>query len=35
MPGAVYFTFGQAFDMPGTKLPDVLSAEGTLLDLSP
>jgi len=35
LPGAVYFTFGQAFDMPGTKLPDVLGAEGTLLDLSP
>jgi hypothetical protein len=34
LPGAVYFTFGQAFDMPTTKLPEILSAEGTLLDLS-
>jgi hypothetical protein len=34
LPGAIYFTFGQAFDVPRLKLPQILGAETTLLDLS-
>lgn len=34
LPGGVYFTFGQAFDMPRTKLPEVLGAETTLLEVA-
>lgn len=34
LPGAVFFTFGQAFDMPKVKLPEILGAETTLLDLA-
>jgi hypothetical protein len=33
-PGGIYFTFGQAFDMPRVKLPEILGTEGTLLELS-
>lgn len=33
LPGAVYFTFGQAFDMPGVRLPTILGAETSLLEL--
>ncbi len=33
-PGGVYFTFGQAFDMPQVKLPGLLGAETTLLELA-
>ena len=32
LPGGVYFTFGQAFDFPQIKLPQILGFEGTLLD---
>ncbi len=35
LPGSVYVTFGQAFDMPNLKLPEILSSEATLLDLPP
>lgn len=31
LPGAVYFTFGQAFEMPGTRLPGLFGAETSLL----
>jgi hypothetical protein len=34
LPGGVFFTFGQAFDVPKVKLPEILGAETTLLDLS-
>jgi len=34
LPGGVFFTFGQAFDVPNTKLPEILASEGTVLDLS-
>jgi hypothetical protein len=34
LPGAAYFTFGQAFDLPKLKLPEILGAETTLLDLA-
>lgn len=34
LPGGVYFTFGQAFDMPNTRLPEILAPEGTLVDLT-
>lgn len=34
LPGAIYFTFGQAFDLPQLKLPEILGAETTLLELS-
>ncbi len=34
LPGAVYFTFGQAFDVPKVKLPEVLGSETTLLDVA-
>lgn len=34
LPGSVYFTFGQAFDLPKLKLPEILGAETTLLDLA-
>lgn len=34
LPGALFFTFGQAFDLPKLKLPEVLGAETTLLDLA-
>jgi hypothetical protein len=33
-PGGFFFTFGQAFDMPSMKLPQVLGAETTLLELA-
>jgi len=35
LPGSVYFTFGQAFDMPKVKLPQILGSETTLLEQSP
>jgi Omp85 superfamily domain len=35
LPGAIYFTFGQAFDVPRLKLPQILGSETTVLDLSP
>jgi hypothetical protein len=31
LPGAVYFAFGQAFEMPGTRLPSMFGAETSLL----
>jgi hypothetical protein len=34
LPGAIYFTFGQAFDLPKLKLPEILGAETTLLELA-
>jgi hypothetical protein len=34
LPGALFFTFGQAFDLPKLKLPEILGAETTLLDLA-
>ena len=34
LPGGVFFTFGQAFDLPKMKLPEILGAETTLLDLA-
>lgn len=34
LPGGVYFTFGQAFDMPLVKTPEILGAGTTLLELS-
>jgi hypothetical protein len=34
LPGGIFFTFGQAFDLPGLKLPEILGAETTLLDLA-
>jgi hypothetical protein len=34
LPGGIFFTFGQAFDVPKVKLPEILGAETTLLDLS-
>jgi hypothetical protein len=33
-PGGFFFTFGQAFDLPYMKLPQVLGAETTLLELA-
>jgi len=33
LPGGVYFTFGQAFDMPQIKLPEILGADTSLLEL--
>lgn len=35
LPGAVYFTFGQAFDTPRVKLPEILGSETTLLEVAP
>lgn len=35
LPGGVYIGFGQAFDMPNLKLPEILAGETTLLELSP
>ena len=32
LPGGVYFTFGQAFDMPGMRLPTILGAETSLVE---
>jgi hypothetical protein len=32
LPGGVYFTFGQAFDLPKIKLPEILGAEASLLE---
>jgi hypothetical protein len=32
LPGGVYFTFGQAFDLPKIKLPEILGAETSLLE---
>ena len=32
LPGGVYFTFGQAFDMPYAKQAQLLSSDGTVLD---
>jgi hypothetical protein len=34
LPGAVYFTFGQAFDNPKVKLPEILGSETTLLEVA-
>lgn len=34
LPGGVYFTFGQAFDLPVIKLPSMLGADTTLLDVA-
>ncbi len=34
LPGGIFFTFGQAFDLPKLKLPEILGAETTLLDLA-
>jgi hypothetical protein len=34
LPGSIYFAFGQAFDLPKLKLPEVLSAATTLVELS-
>jgi Omp85 superfamily domain len=34
LPGAVYFTFGQAFDTPRVKLPEILGSETTLLEVA-
>ncbi len=34
LPGGVFFTFGQAFDMPRVRLPEILGAETTLIDLT-
>jgi hypothetical protein len=34
LPGTIYFTFGQAFDLPKLKLPEILGAETTLLELA-
>jgi len=33
-PGGIYFTFRQAFEMPGLRLPEILGAETTLLSQS-
>jgi hypothetical protein len=35
LPGAVYVSFGQAFELPSPHLPEILGGETTLLDLSP
>jgi hypothetical protein len=32
LPGGVFFTFGQAFDMPGLRLPSILGADTSLLE---
>jgi len=34
LPGGVYFTFGQAFDLPHVKLPKLLGADTSLLALT-
>ena len=34
LPGGVYFTFGQAFDLPRVKLPKLLGADTSLLALT-
>lgn len=34
LPGSIYFTFGQAFDLPKLKLPEILGAPTTLIELS-
>lgn len=34
LPGSVYFSFGQAFEMPGTRLPGLFGAETSLLQPS-
>jgi hypothetical protein len=34
LPGGIYFTFGQAFDLPRVKLPEILGAETTLVDVA-
>lgn len=34
LPGAFYFTFGQAFDFPKLKLPEILGSPTTLLELA-
>jgi Omp85 superfamily domain len=34
LPGAVYFSFGQAFDLPRVKLPKILGADTSLLSLT-
>jgi hypothetical protein len=31
LPGGIYFTFGQAFEMPGVRLPSLFGAETSLL----
>ncbi len=33
LPGGIYFTFGQAFDFPSIKLPAILGADTSLLEL--
>ncbi len=33
LPGGVFFTFGQAFDLPKVKLPEILGADTSLLEL--
>ncbi len=35
LPGALFVGFGQAFDMPNLKLPEILATETSLLELSP
>ncbi|MDF3068071.1 MAG: rane protein [Polyangiaceae bacterium] len=35
LPGAVYFTFGQAFDNPTMRLPTILGSDTTLLEVAP
>ena len=34
LPGGVFFTFGQAFDMPRPKVQEILGADTSLLELS-
>jgi len=34
LPGAVYVGFGQAFDLPNLKLPEILGGDTTVLELS-
>jgi hypothetical protein len=34
LPGSIYFTFGQAFDVPKLKLPEILGVPTTLIELS-
>lgn len=34
LPGGVFFTFGQAFDMPRPKMQEILGADTSLLELS-
>lgn len=34
LPGGIYFTFGQAFNLPQLKLPEILGAPTTLLEVA-